>query len=461
MLEVEHHLGNTVTYDFDLFVVGGGSGGVAAAVRAAEYGARVGLAEVNRLGGTCVNRGCVPKKLMVYAARFADQFETAAGYGWQIGQTSFRWPALIEAIGRETTRLNGVYHDKLDKAGVSLLRHHARFIDENSLSVGDRTVTAAKVLLAVGGKPRLPKDIPGIEHAITSDDIFHLPQQPKRMVIIGGGYIGSEFASILNGLGTEIIQIIRADKILRGFDEDLRGEIHGAMERRGVRIITNGEHIAIAPADSGVNVTVTTEQNQETILCDAVNLAATGRIPNLQNLGLDRTGVEVKEGAIAVDSHHRTTVSHIFAVGDVTDRISLTPVAIKAGRLFADTEFGDKPRAMSYDTIPSAVFTTPELSTVGLTEAEAKSTFGLEEVQIYRSRFRPLYDSLTNRDTKALVKLVVQTSTDRVLGAHMIGDHAAEMMQGIAIAITLGVTKADLDAAVGIHPTIAEEFIGL
>ncbi|WP_026072872.1 glutathione-disulfide reductase [Nodosilinea nodulosa] len=450
-----------MAYDFDLFVVGGGSGGIAAASRAAGHGARVALAEADRLGGTCVNRGCVPKKLMVYAARFSDQFTAAASYGWQVEQSTFHWPTLRAAIAQETERLNGVYQAMLDDAGVALFPHYARFVDGHTLAVGDRTVTAAKILIAVGGRPKLPGNIPGIEHAITSDDIFHLPQQPRRLVIIGGGYIGSEFACILNGLGTEVIQIIRADRVLRGFDDDLRCEIHGAMQQRGIKIIAHSESIAIAPAEAGVTVTVTTPHGQDTLLCDAVNLAATGRIPNLEGLGLERIGVQLKEGAIAVDAQQRTSVSHIFAVGDVTEHPSLTPVALREGRQFADAEFGPTPVPINYDAIPSAVFTTPEMSTVGLTEVEAQTKFGPGDVQIYRTHFRPLHNTLSNLETKALVKLVVQTSTDRVLGAHMVGDHAAEIMQGIAIALTMGATKADFDVTVAIHPSIAEEFVGL
>jgi glutathione reductase (NADPH) len=448
-----------MTYDFELFVIGGGSGGIAAARRAAEYGAKVGLAEAGRLGGTCVNRGCVPKKLMVYASHFPGQFEAAAGYGWNVGDRNFHWPTLMSAVNAEVSRLNDVYQSLLDKSGVQLFRHYAQFIDEHTLSVGDITVTAAKILVAVGGQPVRPDDIPGIEHAITSDDIFHLPQQPQHMVIIGGGYIGSEFACILHGLGTEVTQIIRGDKILRGFDDELRSEIHGSMQQQGIKIIEGSEQIAIAQTDSGVTVTVATPHGKETVFCDVVSLAATGRQPNLKGLGLDRTGVEVKRGAIAVDAHHRTTVSHIFAIGDVIDRLNLTPVAVKAGRGLADTEFGGKPSTMDYDTIPTAVFTSPEMSTVGLSEAEAIKKFGAEEIQIYRSRFRPMYYTLPNIESQTLMKLVVQRSTDRVLGAHMVGDHAAEIIQGVAIAVKMGATKADFDATVAIHPSSAEEFV--
>lgn len=447
--------------DFDLFVIGGGSGGIAAARRAAHYGARVGLAEARQLGGTCVNRGCVPKKLMVYASHFSQQFEAAEGYGWSSSPRHFHWPALVTALDQEVNRLNHVYRESLDDAGVQVFYDHAQFVDPHTLLVGDATVTAAKVVIAVGGHPRLPNNIPGIEHAITSDDIFHFPQQPKRMVIIGGSYVGSEFACIMHGLGTEITQVILAKTILRGFDDDLRQEIHGAMERRGIKIIAKSEQIAIAKADQGLEVTVTTASGQVTIATDGVSLAATGRSPNLNNLGLEHTGVEVKDGAIAVDPHHRTTVPHIFALGDAIDRVNLTPVAIKAGRLVADTAFGQATHPMSYDTIPTAVFTTPEIGTVGLTEADAVEKFGAADVTTYCSRFRPLYYAPINLTSKTLMKLVVQRSTERVLGAHMVGDYAAEIIQGVAIAVQMGATKADFDATVGIHPTSAEEFVSL
>ena len=454
-----------MAYDFDLFVIGGGSGGIAAAKRASEYGARVGLAEASRLGGTCVNRGCVPKKLMVYAAQFSNQFDAAAGYGWGVGDRQFSWPALMDGVNAEVSRLNGVYTTRLDQSGVALFRHRAQFVDDHTLTVGDRTLTAAKIIIAVGGKPVRPDNIPGVDLAITSDDIFHLAQQPKRLVIIGGGYIGSEFACIFNGLGTEVIQLIRSEKVLSGFDDDLRSEVHGAMQQRGIRIVDSIDQVAIAKTNAGLTVTVTTPAGPEEIGCDGVSLAATGRSPNLQGLGLEHTGVEVKQGAIAVDHHHRTTVPHIFAVGDVTDRVSLTPVARREGQEVADTAFSEQSSALTsaidYDTIPTAVFTTPEMGTVGLTEAAAREKFGDDDIQAFQSRFQPLYYTLPNLEAKTLMKLVVQKSSDRVLGAHMVGDHAAEIIQGVAIAVQMGVTKAQVDATMGIHPTVAEEFVTL
>jgi glutathione reductase (NADPH) len=450
-----------MTYDFDLFVIGGGSGGIAAGRRAADHGARVGLAEASRLGGTCVNRGCVPKKLMVYAAQFAGQFEAAAGYGWTVGDRRFDWPTLMAAIHGEVNRLNGIYEAMLDQAGVVVFRQCARFVDPHTLAVGDRTVTAANIVIAVGGQPTRPADIPGVDLAITSDDIFQLTQQPQRLVIIGGGYIGSEFACLLNGLGTEVIQLIRSERVLSGFDDHLRAEVHGAMQRRGIRIVDSLEQVAIAKAEAGLTVTVTTPVGPQVIGCDGVSLAATGRHPHLAGLGLEHTEVELRDGAIAVDDRHRTTVPHIFAVGDVTDRVNLTPVAVRQGRAVADGLFGPTPPPLEGGTVPTAVFTIPELATVGLTEAEAIDKLGAADVQTYCSRFRSLYDTLPQLESKTLIKLVVQQSSDRVLGAHMVGDHAAEIVQGVAIAVTMGATKADFDTTLAIHPTVAEEWVSL
>ncbi|NES42313.1 glutathione-disulfide reductase [Moorena sp. SIO2C4] len=445
-----------MSYDFDLFVIGAGSGGIATARRAAEYGAKVGIAEFDRLGGTCVNRGCIPKKLMVYACHFPDQFEEAQGYGWSKVHSTLDWTTMITAVNQETERLNGIYQRMLDNSKVELFQGYAKFADSHTIEIGGRKVTAQKILIAVGGHPVKP-DIPGIEHAITSDDIFHLKEQPKRIVILGGGYIGVEFACILNGLGSEVTVVIRRDQILRGFDAEIGSEIQQAMEKHGIRVLNNSRIIAIENTSAGLNVTVQ-GQSQTTIIADAVSLAATGRIPNIQNLGLENTGVAIENGAIAVDKYSLTTEDHIFAVGDCTDRMNLTPVAINEGRAFADTVFGGKSRIMSYENVPTAIFTTPEAATVGLSEAEARDKYG-DAVKVYRSRFRPMYYTLPGRDEKTLMKLVVDQNTDKVLGAHMVGDHAAEIIQGIAIALKTGATKANFDATVGIHPSSAEEFV--
>jgi glutathione reductase (NADPH) len=450
--------GGHMSYDFDLFVIGAGSGGIATARRAAEYGAKVGIAEFDRLGGTCVNRGCVPKKLMVYASHFPDLFEDAQGYGWSAVKSSLDWEKMITAVNNEVIRLNGIYQNMLDKSKVEVLEGHGKFVDAHTIVVGERQVTADKILIAVGGHPIRP-NILGIEHAITSDDIFHLKQQPKRMVILGGGYIGSEFACILNGMGTEVTQIIRGDKILRGFDDDLRTEIHQAMGHHGIKIINNSELIAIEKDSEGVKVTVRgSAESEETVVVDVVSLAAVGRKPNTQNLGLENTKVKRHDGAIVVDKYSQTTEENIYAVGDCTDNINLTPVAINEGRALADTLFGGKSRLMSYENIPTAIFTTPEAATVGLTEAEAREKYG-DAVKIYRSRFRPMYYTLAGKDEKTMMKLVVDQNTDKVLGAHMVGTSSAEIIQGVAIAVKMGATKANFDATVGIHPTSAEEFV--
>jgi len=328
-----------MSYDFDFFVIGGGSGGIACARRAAQYGVKVGVAESGPLGGTCVNRGCIPKKLMVYSSRFPDQFAESQGYGWSPVKSTLDWQKLTRAVNKEVERLNGVYQRMLDKANVELIPGYARFLDPHRLVVGEREITAEKILIAVGGIPVKPDNIPGIEHAIVSDDMFNLPQQPKRMVILGGGYIGVEFACIMHGLGTEVTQIIRGDKILRGFDEDLRREIQEAMERHGIRVLTNTKSLAIEKKATGLQVWAQGDSEQ-TVVVDAVSLAATGRKPNLDGLGLEKAGVKVKDGAIAVDAYSRTNQEHIFAVGDCTDRMNLTPVAINEGRALADTQFG-------------------------------------------------------------------------------------------------------------------------
>ena len=445
-----------MSYDFDLFVIGAGSGGIATARRAAQYDAKVGIVESDRLGGTCVNRGCVPKKLMVYASHFTDQFEAAAGYGWQVGSRTFDWSTLITAVNNEVDRLNGIYQRMLDNAKVEIFRGHGRLLDPHTIEVGEQKVTADKVLIAVGGKP-VRSHILGIEHAITSDDIFHLKEQPKRIVILGGGYIGCEFACILNRLGSEVTLVIRRDLVLRGFDQSIRSEVQEAMQKQGIRILTQSELIALEKDEQGLKVTVG-GNDQESLLADVVSLAAIGRKPNLTHLGLENTAVEIHGGAIAVDKYHRTAELNIFAVGDCTNHMNLTPVAINAGRALADTEFGGQSRLMSYENIPTAIFTLPEAATVGLTEAEAREQYG-GAVKIYRSRFRPMYYTLPNMDEKTLMKLIVHPETDKVLGAHMVGDHAAEIMQGVAIALKMGATKSDFDATVGIHPSSAEEFV--
>lgn len=447
-----------MTYDFDLFVIGGGSGGIATARRAAEYGAKVAIAENNRLGGTCVNRGCVPKKLMVYASHFPCQFEESQGYGWSPVESTLNWDKMRDAVNNEVERLNGIYQKMLDNSQVQLFPSYARLLDAHTVEVGENKITADKILIAVGGYPVKP-NIPGIEHTIVSDGMFHLPQQPKRIVVLGAGYIGVEFACIMNGLGTEVTQIIRRDKILRGFDDDIRTTIQESMIEHGIRIIINAQPTAIEKTPEGLKVHVQGGDTSEVVVTDAVGLTATGRKPNLDNLGLENAGVEVKNGAIAVNEYSQTSQENIYAVGDCTDRINLTPVAINEGRAFADTVFGGKHRIMSHENVPSAIFSTPEAATVGLSETEAKTKYGEDQIQIYRTKFRSMYYTLTGKQEKTMMKLVVEKATERVLGAHMVGDHAAEIIQGVAIAVKMGAKKSDFDATVGIHPTAAEEFV--
>ncbi len=445
-----------MSYDYDLFVIGGGSGGIAAARRATEYGAKVGLAEFDRLGGTCVNRGCIPKKLMVYASRFPHLFDGAQDYGWSVGETSLNWDKMTSAVNGEVERLNGVYQRMLDKAEVTIYQGYAHFVDAHTLTIGDHKITADKILIAVGGVPE-KANIPGIENTIVSDDMFTLPQQPKRFVVLGGGYIGVEFACILNALGSEVTQIIRRPYILRGFDNDLREHLQNLLIEDGLRVFENSEVQSIEKTKDGLKL-VTEGDHAETIMADAV-LTATGRIPRLEKLGLENTGVEIHNGAIAVNKYSCTSVPNIFAVGDCTNRVNLTPVAIQEGRAVADTEFGGKHRIMSHENVPSAVFTSPEAASVGLTEEEANARYGEDDIKIHRVRFNPTYFSLTQRKEKAMLKLIVQQSSDRVLGAHMVGEAAAEIMQGIAIPVKMGATKADFDATVAIHPSVAEEFV--
>ena len=448
-----------MAYDYDYLAIGAGSGGIASVRRAAEYGAKAAVVEFDRLGGTCVNRGCVPKKLMVYSSRFPEAFHAATGYGWTVGDTTFDWKALIKAVNDEVTRLNGIYEGMLGRSNVDVIEGRGRLVDAHTVAVGDREYTAEKILIAVGGEPVVPTNVPGIEYAITSNDIFHYPEQPKHIVVLGGGYIGCEFASIMNGLGTKVTQIIRGDRLLRGFDDDIREEVQGAMVKHGIRVLTGTTIRSIEKTDGGLLVTAESKDGEVTTIVDAVGLAATGRKPLLEGLGLETTKVAVKHGAIVADQFGQTAEPSIFAIGDCTDRVNLTPVAIAEGRALADTHFGGKDKSVSYDNIPTAIFTTPEASTVGMTEAEAKAEYGDDAITTYRSRFRAMYYTLPGMDEKTLMKLIVHKESDRVLGAHMVGDHAAEIIQGVAIAVKMGATKANFDATVAIHPSSAEEFV--
>ncbi|MEM9923882.1 MAG: glutathione-disulfide reductase [Cyanobacteria bacterium P01_D01_bin.50] len=456
-----------MTYDYDLFVIGAGSGGLAASKRAASYGAKVAIAEYDLVGGTCVIRGCVPKKLMVYASHFPSLFESAAGYGWKVGDAELDWEKFITSIDKEVQRLSALHINLLERAGVELIPSRATLIDQHTVEVDGRKVSADKILIAVGGKPSLP-DIPGMEYAITSNEIFHLKEKPKHIAIIGAGYIGSEFACIMRGLGCEVTQIIRGDMILRGFDEDIRTGIQEGMINHGIRIIRNTIVTSVEKTSQGLELKLSGEY-QKPVIAD-IFLVATGRIPNVEGLGLENIGVDLVTNsmdgpgygtmkAIAVNDYSQTTVPNIFAVGDVTERLNLTPVAIGEGRTVADNEYGNIKRTFSHENVATAIFTQPEAATVGLSEAEAKEKFGDDKVKIYRTRFRPMFYTLPQQEERTMMKLVVDAETDKVLGAHMVGDYAAEIIQGVAIAVKMGATKKDFDATVGIHPSAAEEFV--
>ncbi len=446
-----------MTYDYDLFVIGAGSGGLASSKRAASHGAKVAIAENDLVGGTCVIRGCVPKKLMVYASTFSHLYEDAIGYGWSAVESSFDWEKLVTSVDTEVRRLSKLHISFLEKAGVELISGYAKFIDAHTVEVGDQKFTAAKILIAVGGEAH-KIDIPGIEHAITSREIFLIKEQPKRLAILGGGYIGVEFACIMNGLGSQVTQIIRRDLILNDFDGELRTNVQEGMVKHGINFVTGSSIAQIEKTPEGLKLTLSGEST-ETLTVDAL-LCATGRWPNLEKLGLENAGVETDKGAIVVTKDSRTSQPHIFAVGDCTNRINLTPIAIAEGRAFADTEFGNNPRAISYENVASAVFSQPEAATVGLSEEQAKVKFG-DSIKCYTAKFRPMFHSLTGADEKTFVKLIVETNTDRVLGVHMVGKDAGEIIQGMAIAVNMGATKKDFDATIGIHPSTAEEFVTL
>jgi glutathione reductase (NADPH) len=442
-------------YDVELFVIGGGSGGVRAARIAAQHGARVALAEEYRLGGTCVIRGCVPKKLLVYASRFHGEFEDAAGFGWTVPQATFDWSTLIANKDKEIGRLEKVYGTLLEKAGVKVFKSRATLLDGHTVQLtgGDR-VRAAYVLISTGGTPSYGDKIPGIEHAISSNEAFHLKEFPKRIVIQGGGYIAVEFAGIFAGLGSQVTLIYRGENILRGFDDDVRSHLRADMEKHGIRVVTGRTITAIEYGGSHYSVQLS---NGSHIPADKV-MFATGRVPHVAKLGLQETGVEIaRNGGIAVDEYSRTTVPSIYAVGDVTNRINLTPVAIREGHAFADTVFGGKPTKVDHANVPTAVFSEPEVGAVGLTETEARAR--LNRTDIYKSMFRPLKATLSGRDTTVLLKLVVDGETDQVVGCHIVGEGAAEMVQLAAVAIKMGALKAEFDATMALHPTVAEELV--
>ena len=440
-------------YDFDLFTIGAGSGGVAGTRRAGAYGARTAICEELRIGGTCVLRGCVPKKLLVYGSEFASAFADAPGFGWTVPEATHDWGALIAAKDKELDRLHQIYVNMLNNAKVQIFEARGVMVDPHTVEVNGKTYTAENIMIAVGGWPETPK-LPGVEHVISSNEALDLKERPKRIVIVGGGYIATEFAGIFNGLGSEVVEIIRQPELLRGFDEDIRVHLGGEMRIRGVDIRRNTQVERIDKTGSGYTVTTTDGKNIET---DCV-MYATGRAPNTKGLGLAEIGVEMQEnGAICVDEWQRTSVKNIYAVGDVTDRINLTPVAIGEGRAIAETLYNNNPISMDHDDVPSAVFSQPPIGTVGLTEEQARKQYG--EVDIYQARFKPMKNTLSGRDERTFMKLVVDAKSDRVVGCHMLGPDAPEIIQGVAIAVKCGATKKQFDATVGIHPSAAEEFV--
>ncbi len=443
-------------FDVDLFVIGAGSGGVRAGRIAAGYGARVMVAEEYRVGGTCVIRGCVPKKLLVYASRFADDFEDAAGYGWTLSKPTFDWPTLIANKDREIDRLEAAYIANLERSGAKIVRSRAVLEDAHRVRLvnSGEVIRARHVLIATGGAPYPGAGIAGIEHVISSNEAFHLEQLPKRILIQGGGYIAVEFAGIFHGLGSEVTLVYRGDNILRGFDDDLRELLRSEMQKRGIKVITRKTVESIEKVDHGLCVELS---DHESMVFDQV-MFATGRRPNVDGLGLDKAGVKLNDrGAIIVDPYSRTSAPSIYAVGDVTDRINLTPVAIREGHAFADNVFGGKQISVDHQDVPTAVFSEPELGTIGLTEADARQR--LARVDIYKSSFRPMKATLAARDSRSFFKLIVDGQTDRVVGCHIAGPDAGEMIQLVGIAIKMRATKADFDAVMAVHPTAAEELV--
>jgi len=443
-------------FDTDLFVIGGGSGGVRAARIAANHGARVMIAEEYRMGGTCVIRGCVPKKLLVYASHFHQEFEDAAGFGWTVGEPTFDWSTLIANKDKEIARLEAAYTTNVEKSGAKVIKTRAVLEDAHTIRLASGEKVRSKyVLIATGGAPNHGAAIPGIEHVISSNEAFHLKRLPRRILIQGGGYIALEFACIFAGLGSDVTVVYRGDNILRGFDEDVRTHVRSEMEKEGITILTG---CTVTKVDKHAHDFTSHLSSGSSIASDQV-MFAIGRHPNVRGLGLEAAGVAINEknGGIAVDAFSKTSVDNIYAIGDVTHRINLTPVAIREGHAFADTVFGKKEVRVDHADVPTAVFSQPEVGTVGLTENQAREKFSA--VDIYKATFRPMKATLSGRDTRMLMKLVVDGVSDRVLGIHIVGDGAAEMVQVLGIAVKMKATKADFDATMALHPTAAEELV--
>jgi len=443
--------------DVDLFVIGAGSGGVRAARIAASYGARVTIAEEYRVGGTCVIRGCVPKKLLVYASRFSDEFEDAAGFGWTVPEPTFHWPTLTANVAREVTRLEAAYTATLDRFKVGLIKSRAVLEDTNTvrLANGER-VRAETILIATGAWPHYGPKIPGLEHVISSNEAFHLPELPKRIVIQGGGYIAVEFACIFAGLGSQVTLVYRGENILRGFDDDVREHLRNEMRGRGITVSCGHTVTAVTKAGDEYEVGLS---HGKTVTADKV-MFAIGRRPNTMGLGLEGLHVHIHEhGGIEVDEYSRTSAPNIYAVGDVTNRVNLTPVAIREGHAFADTVYGKKPTKVDHANVPTAVFSEPEVGVIGFTEAQARESCA--KLDVYKTSFRPMKATLSGRATRCFMKLLVDGTTDRVVGCHIVGPDAGELIQVIGIAVKMGATKADFDATMAVHPTAAEELVTL
>jgi glutathione reductase (NADPH) len=450
------------TFDFDLFVIGGGSGGVRAARMAGQRGAKVAVAEVADMGGTCVNVGCIPKKLYSYAAHFADFFEESHGFGWEGAAPTFNWETLKTNRAKEIKRLNGIYVNLLDGAGVKIIKGWARLIDPHTVEVDDKRYTAKNILISTGGTALVPA-VEGHEHVVTSDSMFDLDPFPKRLLVVGAGYIACEFASIFNGLGSHVTQVHRGDKVLTGFDEDVRRFIAVEMAKTGVNFEFKTEVESITQTAHGLHVKLKGDgrNDEESLTVDTV-LYATGRIANASGLGLGALGLDLSaSGAIKVNENYQTNVPSIYAVGDVTARVQLTPVALGEAMVVVDQlcgpAAGKPPRSMSYDFIPTAVFTHPNIGTVGFSESQARDKY--DKVTVYRADFKSLKHTLSGSTERTLMKLIVDDATDRVVGLHMVGPDAGEVVQGFAVAMKAGATKAVFDSTIGIHPTMAEEFV--
>ena len=442
-----------MSFDYDLFVIGAGSGGVRAARMSASHGAKVAVAEEYRVGGTCVIRGCVPKKLFVYASHFAEEFEDAAGFGWTVADAKFDWPTLVKNKDAEIDRLNGIYIKNLEASGVEILQGRAIVKDANTVTLDGRNITAKYILVAVGGTPFMPQ-IEGVEHAISSNEAFHIEALPKDIIVVGGGYIAVEFAGIFNGLGVDTTLVYRGAQILRGFDNEVRDHLAAEMAVKGVSIKTESDIAAITKTDNGYTVTYQDGSTQDTGLV----MYATGRVPMTDGLGLENAGVELgAKGEIKVDAYSKTNIDSIYAVGDVTARAELTPVAIREGAAFAETVFNDNPLAVDHSIIPTAVFSQPSIGTVGLGEEAAREAG--HEIDVYAASFRPMKNTLSGNPEKTLMKLIVDKADDKVLGLHIVGPDSGEMIQAFGVAITMGATKAQFDATIAVHPTAAEELV--